>query len=176
MAHSFFPVISGAALVSGGDTDAKAEPGCVQMYRYSDGQYCMAQYVRNGNVTAINAGICCMPNNATLMQYGVRAALTTDGRQPIAGIALATIASQKYGWIAIRGYVGSAYTVNVGTAFCPLFLSTVTAGYLGDIPSAVYYTAGVATDTGGTLAAPIALARDTAAGLASISLIGCWGV
>jgi hypothetical protein len=162
-------------LVAGGDTDAKAEPGCVQMYRYSDGQLCMAQYVQNGNRVAIDAGNVTVHNDATLKAWSVMKASLLNHGMPMAGIALATIASQKYGWIAIRGYVGSALTENVGTAMVPLYISLTTEGYLTDLPSRYLAATAVASDLSSGMRA-VAIARSTTAGLASVSIIGCWGV
>jgi hypothetical protein len=173
--HTSFPVIAGAQVVSGGDTDAKAEPGCIQMYRYSDGQFCMAQYVQNGNRVAIDAGNVTVPNDATLKAWSVQKASIKHGGRPMAGIALATIASQKWGWIAIRGYVGSALTENVGTAMVPLYISTTTEGYMTDLPS-LWLTATGYASAANSGAMAVAIARDTTAGLASVTIRGCWGV
>jgi len=175
MPHSFFPVISGAALVAGGDTDAKAEPGCLQMYRFSDGQLCFAQYVQNGDRIQLSAGLVAVPNDATMKQYSVQLASVDHGGGPMAGIALATIASQKFGWIAVRGYVGSAYVEQSGTAFNHLFVSGSTAGYLSEAPSMYFYDATTAgSNTSGRLC--VAQNKDTTTGLASIQIVGCWGV
>ena len=107
MGITAFPVVSGAQVTANGDATAKHEPGTILAYRSATDQWAMVEYVQADN-NVITKGSPVVKNFATLKQYSVRLAATTDSGVPIRGVSLATIASQRYGFVAIGGYVESA--------------------------------------------------------------------
>jgi len=177
MGFTFFPVVNGAQLVAGGDAEAVgAEPGVIQAYKYSDGQWCLAQYIRMAAGT-VDSGMCVVPNDATLVQYSVKKAGTAQVGMPIAGIALATIASLRYGWIAIQGYVGSVLLSNTTASNGNLILGGSSSGVLTSDSCTDFFT-GSAPFVSHSGYVVVARAKDLVASGAysSIQLCGCWGV
>jgi hypothetical protein len=176
MGFTFFPILNGAALKAGGDTDPLAEPGVIQAYKYSDGQWCLAQYIQLGAAT-VDSGMCLVPNDATLKQWSVKKAGTGNRGGPLAGIALATIASAKYGWMAIQGYVGSALLSNTTASNDNLIIGASASAQLSNAAATDFFTASSPfVDSSGFVI--VAKAKDAVASGAysSIQLCGCWGV
>lgn len=174
MALTTFPIVGGAQIVSMGDTDAKHEPGTMCAYRAGTDQWALVQYVHNGN-TVLNQGEVAVCNFATLKQYNITPAATTDGGAPPAGVAMATIGSLKYGWIAIHGWVekidfshtiasGEYFAISGSTAakMSPNFASCFNLGTLGTTASG-FVVCGVARTA-------------IATGIGSGTLLGVWGV
>ncbi len=174
MSFTFFPVVNGATVKAGGDSEAKAEPGAIYAYRWSDGQWCLVQYVQNGNVAALNAGYVAIPNDATLKQYSVMKAGTSQKACPIAGIALATIASQYFGWMVIQGFHASAVVATTAAGEYLCVGGSVSAQLSNNISSSWFH----GTDVNASGCAVVAVAKEavTATTTASIQLIGMWGV
>lgn len=176
MGFTFFPVMNGAALVAGGDHDPLAEPGVIQAYRYSDGQWCLAQYVQLGAATC-DSGMCLVPNDATLKQWSVKKAGTAQKGGPLAGIALATLTSAHYGWMAIQGYVGSVILSNTTASNDNLVIGGSASGQLSNNLATDFFTAsGPFADQSGFIV--VAKAKDAVASGAysSVQLCGMWGV
>jgi hypothetical protein len=176
MGFTFFPVVNAAQLTAGGDTTPLAEPGVIQAYRYSDGQWCLAQYVRIGAAT-VDSGMCLVPNSATLIQYGVMKAGTGQRGGPLGGIALATIGSLKYGWMAIQGYVGSALLSNTTASGDALIIGGSGSGQLSNYQATDFFVASDPfVNSSGFVV--VAVAKDAVASGAysSVQLAGCWGV
>lgn len=138
MGVTAFPIVSGAQIVADGDSTAKHEPGTIMAYRSATDQWSLVQYVQVGN-NAVNRYLAVNTNYATLKQYSVKLPATGDGGGPINGIALATIASQRYGFVAIAGYVENALVSSSAVASGEfLRLSGSTAGQLSAISASVF--------------------------------------
>lgn len=172
MGMTAFPVVSGAQVVAGGDSSAKHEPGTILAYRSVTDQWALAQYLQMAN-TGLSQGEVGVVNFATLKQYSVKPAATTDGGAPMAGIALATIASQKFGFLAIQGYVEKADLSHTAASGEYLCLSGSTAAKLTPDRASV-----VNAGTLNTSALVIlAIARTAiATGVGSVTICGTWGV
>lgn len=167
------PVVSGAQVVAGGDTDAKMEPGTIMAYRSQTDQWALAQYVQLGN-DGCSQGEALVVNFATLKQYSVKKAATTDEGAPLGGLALATIASQKFGFMAIGGYVEKAdlsHTAGSGEYLC---ISGSTAGKLTPNKASAF---NLATQGNASQLMVVAIARTAiGTGVGSVTICGVWGV
>lgn len=174
MAISTFGVVSGAQIVSMGDATAKHEPGTVLAYRAGTDQWAIIQYVQNGN-TVINQGEAAIPNYATLKQYNVTQAGTADGGAPLGGIALATIGSLRFGWMAIHGWVEKidfSHTIASGEYF---IISGSTAGKLSPNFASVFNSGTLGTTASSFQVVGVARTA-IATGVGSGMILGWWGV
>lgn len=175
MGVASFPVVSGSQVVGGGDSTAKMEPGTIMAYRSATDQWSLVEYVQAGN-NVINRYRACVTNHATLKQYSVELAAAADrGGANFRGIALATIASQKYGFVVIGGYVENA-AISEGVASAEyLTMSGSTAGELTPDRASVF---NAGTHGNASAFVVIGLAKSavatTSATTASIQLIGVW--
>lgn len=176
MGINSFPIVSGAQVTPGGDTTAKHEPGTVLAYRSGTDQWSLVQYVQAGN-NVIGRYLACVTNHATLKQYSVRLPATADGGAPIRGIALATIASQCFGYVAIAGYVEYAYQSFTAASGEYLQLSASTAGQLSAYRASTYFQV-IQSGHLGTTPVVVAVAKGamatTATVAGSVQLIGIW--
>lgn len=174
MAMSTFPIVSGAQIVSLGDATAKHEPGTIMAFRNATtGGWSLTQYVVNGNVT-LNQGEVAMHNSATLSSGGVLAAVVGDQGAPLAGIACATIASLRFGWIYIHGYVEKADISHTAAAGEYLTVSGSTAAKLTPDKASVF-NAGTQGSSSAFMVCGVSRAA-LATGIGSITLLGVWGV
>lgn len=175
MALTTFPVVAGAQVVSMGDASPKHDLGTVLAYRQgSTDQWCIVQYVQNGN-TVINQAEVAVPNYATLKQYNVTLAATTDGGAPPAGIALATIGSLRCGYIAIHGWVEKidfSHTIASGEYF---IISPSTAGKLSPNFASCFNLGTLGSTSSGFQVCGVARTA-IATGIGSGMLLGWWGV
>lgn len=173
MALTTFPIVAGSQVVSMGDASAKHEPGTICAFRSGTDQWCVAQYVQNGN-TVINQGEAAVPNYATLKQYNVTQSATADDGAPIGGIALATIGSLRFGWMAIHGWVEKidfSKTIASGEYFK---VSGSTAGKLSPVKASVF---NAGTQGSSSMFMVVGAARTAiATGIGSGMLLGFWGV
>ncbi len=173
MALSTFPVVAGAQIVSMGDTDARHEPGTILAYRNSD-QWGIVQYVQNGN-TVLNQGEVAVCNFATLKQYRITPAATSDGGAPLGGLAAATIGSLKYGYIYIHGYVEKADLSHTAASGEYLMISASTAAKLTPNTASVFNAATLGSTASAFVVVGVARTA-IATGIGSITLLGWWGV
>ena len=175
MGITTFPIVSGAQVVAGGDSTAKQDLGTMMAYRSATDQWALVQYVQAGN-NAINRYLAAVTNHATLKQYSVELAATGDrGGANFRGIALATIASQKFGFLAIAGYVENALLSATTASAEYLCLSGSTAGQLTSNRASAFNNG-----TQGNVSAfmVVAISKGAPASnnvAASIQLIGFWG-
>ena len=170
-----FPIVSGAQVTAGGDTTAKHEPGTIMAYRSATDQWALVEYVQAGN-NIISRYLAAVTNLATLKQYSVDLAGTGDrGGANFRGIALATIASQKFGFVAIGGYVEFAFVSETTASGEYLTMSGSTAGQLTPDRASVFNNG-----TQGNASAFVVVAYSkaayatTATAAGSIQLIGVW--
>lgn len=173
MALTTFPVVAGAQIVSMGDSSAKHEPGTIVAYRAGTDQWALVQYVLNGN-TVLNQGEVAVCNFATLKQYIITPAATSDEGAPPAGIAMATIGSLKYGWLAIHGWVEKidfSHTIASGEYF---MISGSTAAKLTPNKASIF-NAGTFGSSSAFVVCGVARTA-IATGVGSGTLLGVWGV
>jgi len=167
-----FPVISGAQVVAGGDSSAKHEPGTIMAYRSATDQWAWAEYVQLDN-SGISQGEAAVWNFATLKQYSVKKAATTDEGAPMVGLALATIASQKFGFVAIGGYVEKADLSHTAASGEYLCISGSTAGKITPNKASAF---NLATQGNASQFMVVAIARTAiSTGVGSVSICGVWG-
>lgn len=168
-----FPVVSGAvATLAGGDTDAKHVPGTIMAYRSVTDQWAIVEYVQLNN-DGISQGEVAVWNFATLKQYSVKKAATGDEGIPMVGIALATIASQKFGFVAIAGYVEKADLSHTAASGEFLTISGSTAGKLSPDLASVF---NAGTQGNASAFVVVAIARTAiSTGVGSVSICGVWG-
>lgn len=172
MGITAFPVVSGAVVVAGGDSTAKHEAGTIMAYRSVTDQWCLAQYLQLDN-NGISQGEVGVVNFATLKQYSVKKAATADRGAPMVGIALATIASQKYGFFAIQGYVEKADLSQTVASGEYLMISGSTAGKLTSDAASVFNSG---TQGNASAFMIVAVGRTAfATGVGSVSICGLWG-
>lgn len=169
-----FPVISGAQVTAGGDTTAKTQVGALYAYRVGD-QWSIVQYVQAAN-GIIARYLACVQNDATLKQYSVKLPATGDGGGAIRGIAIATIASQTYGFVTVAGYVENVLVSSSAAASAEyLRLSGSTAGQLSALAASVF---NVGTQGNGSMflvVAQVNAALASSAVSGSAHLVGFWG-
>lgn len=172
MGVTAFPVVSGAQVVAGGDSTAKHEPGTILAYRSVTDQWALVQYLQAAN-TGFSQGEVAVTNFATLKQYSVKPTGTADLGAPMVGIAVATIASQKFGYFAIQGYVEKADLSQTAASGEYLSVSGSTAGKLTSDRSSAFNSG---TQGNASAFVVVAIARTAfATGVGSISICGCWG-
>lgn len=174
MGVTAFGVVSGAQVVSMGDSSAKHEPGTILAYRNpTNNGWALVQYVLNGN-TVINQGEVAVVNYATLAPANVTPAATADEGVPPGGIAAATIGSLKYGFIYIHGYVEKADLSHTAASNEYLMISGSTAAKLTPHRASVF-NAGTQGSSSAFVVCGVSRAA-LATGIGSITLLGVWGV
>lgn len=168
------PVMSNTQ-VEQADTNAVYEPGVIVAVKNS-GNWSLAAYVQLDN-NGCSQGEALVTNYATLKQYSVKAAGTADGFLPaLRGIAAATVASQKFGWMYIAGYVEKADLSHTAASGEFLTISGSTAGKLTPHLASSVLNATIGTVTNATVPFAVAVARTAiATGVGSISILGMWG-
>ena len=169
-----FPVLKNTQIEQA-DAEAIYEPGIIIAVKNGD-NWSLASYCRLDN-NGCSQGEALVTNYATLAQYGVAKAATDDGKLPnLRGIAAATIASQKYGWMYIAGYVEKADLSHTAASGEMLTISGSTAGKLSPDGASSVLNATLPCITAATLPWPVAVARTAiATGVGSISILGMWG-
>lgn len=153
------------------DTGATFEPGMIVAVRNGT-NWGLAEYIQLDN-SGCSQGEALVTNHATLAQFSVRQAATADDGTPLRGIACATIASQKFGWMYIQGYVEKADLSKTSASGEYLKLSASTAGKLTPIRASVF---NAGTQGSSSMFVVVAVSRGTiSTGVGSISLLGMWG-
>lgn len=169
-----FPVLTNAQIEQA-DTAAIYEPGVIVAVKNSS-NWSLAAYVQLNN-DGCSQGEALVTNFATLAQYSVKKAATADGRLPhFRGVAAATIASQKFGWMYIQGYVEKADLSHTAASGEMLCISGSTAGKLTPDGASSLLNGTFGTSNFVTIPWAVAIARTAiSTGVGSISLLGCWG-
>lgn len=171
-----FPVLRGSQVLAN-DTAQVFEPGTIFAIRNSTtGFWSLAKYVQLGNA-GCSQGETLVTNYATLSNDSVRIGATAEGYSPILrGIAAATIASQRFGFMYIGGYVEKADLSLTAASGDMLALSASTAGKMTPLKTSFWGATVGLSSTAGTAPFHFAVARTAiATGIGSISLIGIWG-
>ena len=136
MGVNSFPVVSGAQITAN-DTTSKMEPGTIMAVRTQTDQWSLVEYVQLDN-NGVSQGEALVTNFATLKQYSVAKAATTDAGVPMRGIAAATIASQRFGFMYIGGYVEKADISQTVASGEYLMIGGSTAGKLSNDAASVF--------------------------------------
>lgn len=165
-----FPIVAGAA-ISGNDTTAKAEPGTIMAVRTAK-EWSLVEYVELDN-NGVSQGEALVSNLATIGQGRVAKAATSDEGAPIRGIAAATIASQRFGWMYIGGYVEKADFSQTTASGEYLMISGSTAGKISNNRASAAF---VGTQGNASMFVVIGQARAAiGTGVGSMVLLGVWG-
>lgn len=175
MAVTTFPIVSGADIDSNSAT-AKAEPGTIMAFRRLK-EWSLVEYVELDN-NGVSQGEALITNFATIGQGRVAKAGTADAFSPgFRGIAAATIASQRFGWMYISGYVEKADLSQTVASADLLTTSGSTAGKLTNDRASSFWGATLGlSSTSGTAPFIFAQARGAfATGIGSVILLGVWG-
>ncbi len=165
-----FPVLKNSQIEQA-DTAAIYEPGMIIVVKNGD-NWSLASYVELDN-SGCSQGEVLVKNFATLGSFRVAKAATTDRGIPMRGIAAATIASQKFGWMYTQGYVEKADVSETVASGEFLMIGGSTAGKLTPNIASVFQSG-----TQGNASAFMVVARANAAfatGIGSVSIIGVWG-
>lgn len=171
MGVNSFPVVSGAQITAN-DTTSKMEPGTIMAVRTQTDQWSLVEYVQLDN-NGVSQGEALVTNFATLKQYSVAKAATTDAGVPMRGIAAATIASQRFGFMYIGGYVEKADISQTVASGEYLMIGGSTAGKLTNDKASVF-NAGTQGNTSAFMV--VGVARTAfATGVGSIQILGVWG-
>lgn len=171
-----FGIVSHGALTDTWDPTTldgnRAEPGNIFACRTSTDQWSLVQAVQLDN-NGCSQGEVLIRNFATLKQYSVSKSTTTMQGAPMVGIACATIASQRCGWMYIGGYVEKADLSFTAASGEFLQISGSTAGKLTAKTASTFNTA---TNGNSSQIMVIAQARTAiATGIGSVSIVGVWG-
>lgn len=166
-----YAVVSGAQVNPGGDAVPKTQPGTLMAYKSGE-QWSIVQYVK-ADGSGWTKGQSVVRNLGATQHYGAKAAATGDANAPIAGIALSSVASDCYGWIAVKGYVENALVSKTVASGDYLVLGGSSAGQLTPTGTSSFFNA----TNAGSSKAIVALANSAfATGLGPVTLIGFWGV
>ncbi len=169
-----FPVVAPGQLTDVWDptTNARGEPGQIFCSKNAAGEWSIVEIVQLDNA-GCSQGEALMQNHATLKGYSVRQSATTDQGAPIKGVAAATIASQKCGYMIIGGYVeklDSSQSVASGEY---LMVGGSTAAKFTNDKASVFNTA---TNGNSSQFMVVAVARAAfATGVGSCQILGIWG-
>jgi len=155
------------------------QPGQAVVHRSGTGraQRAIARWLLIDNA-GISQGEAAITDFATNVSYGVAKASTTDGNAPhFRGIAAATVASNKFGFFFITGYVENADCSETVASGELLTISGSVAGKLAVNKASSFWgaTLGVSS-TVGTAPFIFAVARGAfATGVGSVQILGTWG-
>lgn len=157
---------------------ASYQPGAVFVHRSGTGraQFALLKYVKLDN-NGCSQGEALVMDDGQTVEYGVKTCTTGHGRLPqFRGIAMATIASNAFGFMCINGYcekVDVSQTVASGEMLC---MSGSTAAKLTPRQASSILNATLGTSTFATGVFPCAIARGAfATGVGSAQIIGLWG-
>jgi hypothetical protein len=153
-------------------TNARGEPGQILFMKNSSGEVSIVEIVQLDNA-GCSQGEALVQNHATLKGYSVRVSATTDEGAPMKGVAAATIASQKCGYMIIGGYVEKmdlSHTAASGEYIC---ISGSTAAKF-TVNKASCFNLGTLGNASQVI--PVAVARGAfATGVGSAQILGIWG-
>lgn len=170
------PVVGPGAITDTWDPSTKAgrrgELGDIFFSKNSAGEMSIVEIVQLDNA-GCSQGEVLVQNFATLKGFSVSKASTTDKGGLIKGIAAATIASQKAGYMIIGGYCEKADMSFTAASGEYLKISGSTAGKLTAHTASVFNSG---TQGNATAFVVVAIARAAAAtGVGSVQILGMWG-
>ena len=124
MTSEGFPILYGTQVTGQDDSGANFQPGAIFVHRSGTGNvnFSLVQYIQMDN-NGCSQGDSLVQNYATLKNYSMKVAATTDAYTPVLrGVAAATIASQYFGFMIMSGYVEKA-NLSKTCASCLLYTS-----------------------------------------------------
>lgn len=169
-----FPIVAPGSLTDTWDptSNARGEPGQIFCSKNSAGEWSIVEIVQLDN-NGCSQGEALVQNFATLKGYSVKTSATTDEGAPMKGVAAATIASQKCGYMIIGGYVeklDSSQTVASGEY---LMISGSTAAKFTNDAASCF---NLGTQGNASQFMVVAVARAAfATGVGSAQILGVWG-
>lgn len=174
-----FPVVGPGQITDTWDptTNARGELGTILLFKDSNGNTALVEIVQLDNA-GCSQGEALITNYATLKSFSVAKASTTDGFAPgkFRGLAAATIASQKAGYMIIGGYCEKADLSLTAASADGLCLSGSVAGKLTPQKTAFWGATVGLSSTAGTAPFFVAVAKSAfATGIGSVQIIGVWG-
>ena len=179
----YFPIVSAGSVTDTWDPTSalvgqRGEPGTTVVAKDPlTGEFSILKVIQMDNA-GVSQGEVLVTNFATLKSHSMSKASTTDGFSParFRGIAAATIASQKCGYMYIAGYVEKADLSLTAASGDLLSISASVAGKLTPKNTSFWSgTAGVSS-TLGTAPFQFAISRAAlATGVGSIQIVGVWG-
>lgn len=155
----------------------RGEPGAMSLFKDSNGNTALVEIVQLDN-NGCSKGEVLVTNFATLKSYSVAKATAGDAFAPhFRGLAAATIASQRMGYMIIGGYVETADLSHTAASGELLTISGSTAGKLTPHNASSFWGATLGlSSTLGTAPFVFAIARTAiATGTGSVSILGVWG-
>ena len=141
-------------------------------YKSGTDQWSMIEYVKLDN-NGCAQGDVLVKNFATLKSYIVSKAAVTDEGAPIRGVALATIASLRYGWVTIGGYAENATVSHTSASGEYLTVSGSTAGQLTPNKASVF-NAGTHGSSSMFMVVAVSHGIIATSAMGSITLCGVW--
>lgn len=154
------------------------QPGQVVVHRSGTGraQRALAKWMLIDNA-GISQGETAVTDFSTTNSNIVAKASTTDAFAPhFRGVAAGTIASNKYGFFFINGYVENADCSETVASGEMLTLSGSTAGKFGNRSSSFWFATLGLSSALGTAPFVFAIARGAfATGVGSVQILGTWG-
>lgn len=174
-----FPVVGPGSITDTWDptTNPRGEPGTVLLYKDANGNTGVVEIVQLDNA-GCSQGEVLVTNFATLKSFSVTKASTTDAFAPhFRGLAAATIASQKCGYMIIGGYCEKADLSKTAASGETLTISGSTAGKLTAARASSFWGATLGlSSTSGTAPFIFAIAKTAiGTGIGSVQILGMWG-
>ena len=168
------PVVSPGSITDTWDptTNARGELGQIFFYKNGD-QYALVEMIQLDN-NGVSQGEVLVNNYATMKAYSVKKAATTDEGAPMRGIAAATIASQKAGYMYIGGWCEKADLSHTAASGEYLMISGSTAGKLTPHRASAFNIGTTVTDASDFMV--LAVSRNAlATGVGSVQIMSMWG-
>lgn len=169
-----FPVVGPGQITDTWDpvTNPRGELGTILMMTNSNGEKSLVEIVQLDN-SGCSQGEALMQNHATLKGYSVRQSGTADQGAPMKGVAAATIASQKAGFMIIGGYVEKLDSSQSCASGEYLMIGGSTAAKFTNDKASVF---NAGTQGNASQFMVVAVARGAfATGVGSCQILGIWG-
>lgn len=174
----YFPVVSPGAVTDTWDPSSsligqRGEPGTTVVVKDpATGEFALAKIIQLDN-NGCSQGEVLVTNYATLKGHSVTKSSTTDGGAPMRGIAAATIASQKCGYMFIGGYVEKADLSQTCASGEYIAVGASVAGKLSNDKASAFNLATIVNVSAQMVVAVARAAFST--GIGSIQILGVWG-
>ncbi len=169
-----FPLVGPGQLTDTWDPTAnpRGEPGQIFCSKNSAGEWSIVEIVQLDN-SGCSQGEALVQNFATLKGYSVKTSATTDQGAPMKGVAAATIASQKCGYMIIGGYVEKMdLSQTVASGEYIMIGGSTAAKFTNDRASCF----NLGTQGNVSMFQVVAIARTAfATGVGSAQILGIWG-
>jgi len=169
-----FPVVGPGQITDVWDptTNPRGEPGQIFFSKNAAGEWSIVEIVQLDNA-GCSQGEALVQNFATLKGFSVKTSATTDHGAPIKGVAAATIASQKCGYMIIGGYVEKLDSSQTCASGEYLMISGSTAAKFTNDKASCFNQG---TQGNASQFMVVAVARTAfSTGVGSAQILGVWG-